>query len=228
MQSQRQRSRSVGAQTLLVFLLLGLMLGLGVHRARAGYTGPNRKKTVCGGRYNVYYHTDTAHRYLCTFRTLCGDDPGPFAVRCSGQICRELGAGLPYLQVEQACQEEVLPPATVTGEVQCTGQNGWCQDGAVVHITGQEPLSGYTITGIEGTRDGVQFACPGAVCDVPVSGNGTHTVTYWALSSYGDTSEQGTQQVKVDADAPQMTYSLAPGSPDGANGWYVTQGFLKF
>ena len=218
MANQATRFQRMGGLLRLLLFGLGLGLGLIAQPARADYTGPNRQ-------HQVYVFTRVVSsydgRYYCTFKHLCGDQTSE--TRCSKALCKDLGAGKPYLTTVAIYQNVNLPPATVTGEVQCTGQNGWCQDSAVVHITGQEPLSGYTITGIEGTRDGVQFACPGAVCDVPVSGNGTHAVTYWALSSYGDTSEQGMQQVKVDADAPQMTYSVAPGTPDGANGWYVTQ-----
>ena len=190
-----------------------------MRRALADYTGPNRSTQ------GAYVATDVINaftgRYSCSFKNVCGDTTN-WGLRCSADLCRDLALGLPYLTLVPHYETVNLPPATVAGEVQCTGQNGWCRGNAVVHITGHEPLSGYTITGIEGLLDGAQFACPGAVCDVPLEGSGTHTVVYWALSSYGDTSEQGTQQVRVDADAPQMTYSVQPGAPDGANGWYAS------
>jgi len=165
---------------LLRLLLFGLGLGLGLlaQPARADYTGPNRHQH----RYIFTRMVASANgRYYCTFKHVCGDVTSE--TRCSDALCQDLAAGLPYLTTVPIYTNQDLPPATVAGEVQCTGQNGWCQDSAVVHITGQEPLSGYTITGIEGTRDGVQFACPGAVCDVPVNGSGAHTVSKTASQS---------------------------------------------
>ena len=126
---------------------------------------------------------------MCSYDITCGDNPStPGAVQCSDAICTNLAQGLPYLQVEDSCHDESLPPATVSAQLQCNGNGGWCRDSAVVAITGSEPLSGYTIIGIEGTLDGAAFACQGATYNVPVSGSGSHHLTYWALSSYGDTS----------------------------------------
>jgi len=126
--------------------------------------------------------------------------------------------GLPYLRVEDSCHEVQDPPATVNASVQCSGGGGWCRDSAVVAISGSEPVSGYTIVGIEGTLDGVTFACNTALCNVPVTGGGNHHLTYWALSSYGDTSLMGETDVRIDADNPSITWQLP--APDGNNGWY--------
>ena len=87
---------------------------------------------------------------MCSYDITCGDQPStPGALKCSDAICADLAIGLPYLRVEDSCHNESLPPATVAAQLQRSSSGGWCRDSAVVAITGSEPLSGYTITGIK-------------------------------------------------------------------------------
>ncbi len=80
-------------------------------------------------------------------------------------------------------------------------------------ITGEEPLPNEEITGIGGLIDGVPFTCdsPCHIRLAPTDADGV-TVEFWAYSSYGDSSETYTAQVRVAADNE--------GNPDQSY-WFV-------
>jgi hypothetical protein len=82
-------------------------------------------------------------------------------------------------------------------------------------LLGEEPLPNERITAIQGTYAGRPFYCEGDRCALPlqvtpVSG---FTVEFWAESSYGDTSQKYTAQVRV----IDSGVSTSPGS----GGYYV-------
>ncbi len=73
-----------------------------------------------------------------------------------------------------------------------------CENQAILVLRGQEPLPNEHITRIEGTMDGQPFSCD-PVCKLilaPTSSEGV-TLQFWAWSSYGDSSEVFTAQVRV-------------------------------
>lgn len=86
-------------------------------------------------------------------------------------------------------------------------------------LNGSEPLAGYNILAIEGSLNGQTFACSGSACDVPLN-EGNNDFTFWALSSYGDSSEMGTLSVKVDTVSPNVGLDVI--GSNGTNNWYVS------
>ena len=68
-----------------------------------------------------------------------------------------------------------------------------------LHLEGIEPLPNEVIISIQGFLDGVPFNCPGSACDLPLPPTGSTgiPVQFWATSSYGDSSEIFTAQVRV-------------------------------
>jgi hypothetical protein len=80
-------------------------------------------------------------------------------------------------------------------------------------ITGEEPLPNEEITSIGGTIDGKPFTCdsPCYIRLAPTDADGV-TVEFWAYSSYGDSSEIYTAQVRVAAENE--------GNPDQSY-WFV-------
>ncbi len=62
-----------------------------------------------------------------------------------------------------------------------------------------EPLPNEQIIQIVGRINGLNFSCPGAICDLPLSPTGMNgsLVEFWAESSYGDASPIFTAQVRV-------------------------------
>lgn len=80
-------------------------------------------------------------------------------------------------------------------------------------------MAGYQITLIEGTRNGETFACNGTSCDIPLL-EGENAFTFWALSSWGDSSRMGSLTVRVDTRPPQINGTMS--GTTGENGWYVS------
>ncbi len=94
-----------------------------------------------------------------------------------------------------------------------TSSTNICEFEPVLVLTGFEPLSGYEITGIEGTYDNQSFQC-GSPCrlKLPVTGEQIVTLQFWAYSSYGDSSEAFEAKVRVAV--------ATAGDPDRSY-WYV-------
>lgn len=128
------------------------------------------------------------------------------------------------------CATTNLPEATVNGSLGCAtaGNNGWCRGGATVSLSAHEPLAGERIQYIEGNLGAGLFT----VCDPADNANvscswtpaeGNNTLSFWAHSSYGDTSDLETLPCKVDTIAPtsDLDIDVSPASNGpNANGWY--------
>ena len=113
-----------------------------------------------------------------------------------------------------------LPPATISSSLQnCSLNNGWCNTASELSLNGTEPLSGYNILAIEGSLNGQTFACSGSNCNVPLN-EGNNDLSFWALSSYGDSSEMGTLSAKVDTVSPNVGLDVI--GSNGTNNWYVS------
>lgn len=106
---------------------------------------------------------------------------------------------------EQMIDREVvvpLPDARVWVSLEdCDeDENGWCtNEFPRLVLTGEEPLSGESITRIQGLVGSDAFACEGNRCDfllnaTPVQGI---TIIFWAESTFGDTSPTFEATVRV-------------------------------
>ncbi len=85
-----------------------------------------------------------------------------------------------------------------------------CEFMPTLVITGEEPLPNEQIVGIGGLIDGQPFTCntPCYIKLAPTDADGV-TVDFWAYSSYGDSSDTFTAQVRVARDNignPDQTY----------------------
>ncbi len=84
-----------------------------------------------------------------------------------------------------------------------------------LHFTGDEPLPNETIIALHIKIDGIETTCQGSTCDIllrPTGMSGT-TVEFWADSSFGDSSEKFTAQVRVIDSGVSSTPS--------SGGWYI-------
>ena len=164
------------------------------------------------------YFTDSA----CGWPKSCSSTTTPTTWTCSisgsssTEGCSDGEAGC-----EGTTQTVNQPPATISGSISCgdPGSNGWCRSAASLSLSGSEPLSGYSITALEGTRNGVTFACAGSSCSVDLL-EGQNDFTYWALSSWGDSSSMGSASGRVDTGAPVINGTLT--GTAGDNSWYVS------
>ncbi|HSR47944.1 MAG TPA: hypothetical protein VLL77_08140 [Anaerolineales bacterium] len=121
----------------------------------------------------------------------------------------------------QVEQQSSLPEATISGSITCTspGSNGWCRGGGALDLAGDEPVSGESILALEGTHNGATFACPGESCSVGLN-EGSNDFTFWAISSFGDTSRMGSASGGQDSQDPSLSGSVS--GTGGDNGWYVS------
>jgi len=111
------------------------------------------------------------------------------------------------------------PPATVAGGLTCTlGLGGWCISAATVTVSGSEPVAGFSITSIQGLDNGAAYSRPGALAVFSFGDTPGRTLTYQAVSSYGDSSFAGSLTARVDTMAPTVNASVS--GPVGLGGWY--------
>ncbi len=97
----------------------------------------------------------------------------------------------------------LLPPALVwlslegCDAISRVGTN-ICENTPILVLQGQEPLPNQHIVGIEGTMDGQPFSCD-PTCRIqlaPTDADGV-ALQFWAWSSYGDSSQEFSAQVRV-------------------------------
>ena len=217
-------------KTIVYFVLVILILGIATP-ALADYLGPNRvvteSTTVCKViLYECrYVPAKDEWRYKRVDNWSCPSESDPWedtSSEPSSQGCSAATEGDQYWAKEQTGEEvtTTYPSATITGSLQsCTLQNGWCTTTPRLSLNGGEPVSGYRIIAIEGSLNGQTFACANSTCSVPLN-EGNNNFTYWALSSWGDSSTMGTLNAKVDSQLPNITGTFSGTS--GANGWYLS------
>jgi len=126
-----------------------------------------------------------------------------------------------FLVDSEPAQREIaveLPPATAWVTLEdcedlATSSTNLCEYIPKLVISGHEPLPNEEITGIAGLINGEPFDCssPCRIKLAPTDESGT-TVEFWAYSSYGDSSEVFSAQVRV--------AESSEGDPDRSY-WYV-------
>jgi len=213
----------------------------------AAYTGPNRTTTVtiwdrqqCSyhATYSTYgcnltlYHTtggcDSAGSTAGYFNpTACVGWPGTCGSDISCNISLTGSSTVGCSSGDTGCTSHTstvnLPPATVSGSTSCAnpGNAGWCRGGATISLTGNDPVSGWTITAIESDLFG--NLCTGNSATLSCVWNfpeGSTSMKYWADSSNGDTSYASSASMNVDSVAPSVSISFS--GTAGLNGWYTS------
>ncbi|MBN1438456.1 MAG: hypothetical protein JW929_03520 [Anaerolineales bacterium] len=226
------------------FLLSLLILFFGVGSVQMDWNPPNRppsgsscSRTCCfytasgtwGGQpYGCYLSTGNgsgclpAGNYVSYFNPSACDG---WPVDCATMGCSISGPAGCSGPSDPCCfcSTTYYPPASVSGPgYSCAvpGNAGWCRGGGLLHVTAQEPMDPYVITGIEAD---VGMLCGGLSGDdvecywsFP---EGVSSFNYWANSSYGDSSAQDSAAMNVDSGQPLLIDSFTPGVP-GNNGWY--------
>ena len=214
-----------------IFSLATVIMALTVATpALAEYIGPKRTvtetRTVCKVILKeCEFSTEKQEwRYKTIDSWSCSLESKPWQAYSNNQrACNDTlhTDGYQYWEREDVTYTETntYPPATITGAIQsCTLRNGWCITPPQLSLTGFEPVAGYTIIGLEGTLNGQTFACTNASCNVPLS-QGNNNFTYWALSSFLDSSQMGSLTAKVDSIPPNISASLS--GTAGLNTWYL-------
>src|SRR5260221_3737533 len=214
-----------GRKALLYLAVLVLMFGIATP-VLADYLGPDRTSTeshVETYDYGVWSKDDPGYPSNPTCHHTGG---GSDCIVCTWKHSPGNPCGDAEYWYKTGTKSEVvtttidLPPATINGSLQnCNLNNGWCVAAPQLSLNASEPLSGYHILAIEGSRNGQTFACSNSTCSVPLN-EGNNNFTFWALSSYGDSSTMGTVNAKVDSQQPTITGTFS--GTAGSNGWYLT------
>jgi hypothetical protein len=93
--------------------------------------------------------------------------------------------------------------------------------GAVLQLSGYEPVAGEHITGIEWTLNGETFAVQNSASVTIPALEGQSDFQYWAHSSFPDTSLMGASTLYLDSQSPLVSASSLVGTL-GDNGWYIS------
>jgi hypothetical protein len=220
----------------IIFLIVIAILLASATPVLADYLGPNRTVTETTSSCQIvlneckYVSSKDDYRFKQVDTWSCSLESKPWRAypgQEPSQGCTSSSLGEKYWSREDISRETTTtyPPATISGILQnCTLSNGWCTTSPQLSLTGNEPVSGYQIIGIEGTLNSQLFACTGASCNVPLV-EGTNNFTYWAHSSFTDTSEMGSLSANVDAQPPMISSSTS--GTLGSNGWYTSSVLFK-
>jgi hypothetical protein len=230
---------------LRIFLLSLLVLLAGIAAGLYSYTGPNRSVTTASWErkachYQAVYDPPGPGYYGCSLTLYTqpdsgcpGNTAGYFTASACGWPgfgCTDVGCSISSSSSTESCSSgdagctrttstTSLPPATVSGSTSCSnpGRNGWCIGEARLDLSASEPLSGYSITGIESSQG---MLCGGDSCTWTFP-EGRTSLSFWALSSYGDTSTQASASMDVDTVPPAVSIIPSGGTP-GENGWFTS------
>ena len=203
--------------------------------ALAGYTGPDRETTkkIRDPEHDkwtlIMNNPPLGCHSVCVIYHTCDEHP---SVPRQEAVCCGVGSGwrADSSSCEMAFRTVIvkLPPAVVSGSFNCgtLGEDGWCRGSPILDLNANEPLEGEVITYIEGDIEG----SPSVLCDPPDNpsiscswtdgGEGSLGISYWAVSSYGDTSEQASDTWRVDTVPPEVTLEQSGGTI-GGGGWYL-------
>ncbi len=109
----------------------------------------------------------------------------------------------------------LAPPMVWITLPDCVAEDGTnrCERPPTLVLHGEEPLGGEEIISITGAVDGESFTCLDAICQLPINetDEGGSELSFWAVSSYGDTSRNFNARVRV----------LAAENEQGEPFWYV-------
>lgn len=219
---------SVSRRKFIYFIVLLISL-VSVTPVLAEYIGPQRTVTETINACKIvllecqFVSSKNDYLYHKINEWSCSNESRPWRDYPSEppRSCSSQALGEEYWERDEIPRQvtTTYPPATISGTLQnCTLNNGWCVTAPHLSLIGSEPVAGYSILAIEGTRNGQTFACSGSSCNLPLV-EGVNNLTFWAFSSFTDTSLMGTWSGKVDTQQPTITGSLT--GTAGSNGWYT-------
>jgi hypothetical protein len=115
-------------------------------------------------------------------------------------------------------------PVSASHSFNCAtpGNAAWCRGGLNLSLSATETIPGQTVQHFE-TASGIlcdPADAASVTCSTPVTLEGAQSSSYWAVSSFGDTSLAQSYSWKLDSQSPNVDSSSPAAS--GANGWYTS------
>ena len=161
MRTQHSHHRSK-IQKIACLFILAIALAV-VTPVLAAYLGPNRTRTVQQTSCDVilyqcqYIASKGVYRDHQINSWSCSNESKPwlsYPSKSSG--CDSGSVGDKHWEKKDTVDTVTItyPEATVSGVLQnCSLNNGWCTTAPQLAISGSEPVSGYSILGIEGNAE---------------------------------------------------------------------------
>ncbi|MGA9531839.1 MAG: hypothetical protein WBR18_03905, partial [Anaerolineales bacterium] len=221
-------SRSLASTPIVLALALGILTA----RAQAEPEGPGRARTITVQvvRHSWWLSDASSGELLCTLAVDHEGLParGEVLELCGGEIYQAWlaspacdtadescqGVLLHQVSANQVSKQVVVQLEPASAELSLKGcqpidSGPACTDLPTLIIDGIEPLPNESIEAVRGTMDGLAFSCEDPQCALPLqpTGSSGRWLSFWATSSFGDTSEHYTAKIRV---------AMAPGG-----GWFV-------
>lgn len=174
-----------------------------------GWPHPEEVEYFCGGEISRAWMATTP----CVFSEVITS-----AEQCPG-LYLHLASVTPG---ERDIEVTLLPPEVFIDIADCDPQppENRCEILPRLHLMAEEPLPNEQIISIQGNIGSDYFNCQGNECTVPLPATGINGIqaTFWADSSYGDSTEVFTARIRVvpwgDFTAPEVNTGDKPA-------WYV-------
>jgi hypothetical protein len=210
--------------------------------------GPERKAeiNIAFTTYEWWLLTWQNSQRVCTIYVEHEGWPTPEEVKyhCGDQITRDWQATHPcafsegitkaeecpgfYLHLasatpgEREIEVKLLPPVVLIDIADCDPQppENRCETLPRLHLMAEEPLPNEHIISIQGTIGSEPFSCQGSECTVPLPATGINGIqaTFWANSSFGDSTETYTAQMRV---VPWGDFVAPDTETDDTPQWFV-------
>jgi hypothetical protein len=174
-----------------------------------GWPEPDEVKLFCGDQI--------AKDWMATNPCIFSEDVTS-AQQCPG-LYLHLASVTPG---EREIEVTLLPPEVFIDIADCDPQppENRCETQPRLHLMAVEPLPNEHIISIQGRIGSDFFSCQGSECTVPLpaTGNNGVQVTFWADSSFGDSTEIFSAQIRV---VPWGDFTAPDGSINDNPHWYV-------
>jgi hypothetical protein len=117
---------------------------------------------------------------------------------------------LPIVGGAQPAPSDTTPPASSASVDPAANAAGWDNGPVTVHISASDDDGGSGVASITVATSGAQSEAAttsdGSSVDVPVSAEGTTTITYYATDAAGNAESPHTTTVRIDETAPTIAY----------------------
>ncbi len=123
---------------------------------------------------------------------------------------------------ERQIEVSLMPASVYVDIADCNPQppENRCETLPSLHLIAEEPLPNEQIINIQGYIGNSPFTCQGGECFIPLPATGVNGVqaVFWADSTYGDSSETFTAQIRI---IPWGDFGAPDGQTTDEQQWYV-------
>jgi hypothetical protein len=118
---------------------------------------------------------------------------------------------LPIVGGAPVAPSDTTAPTSAAAIAPTPNEAGWNNGPVIVHLTADDEVGGSGVASLTVSTSGAQTAADatraGATLDVPVTAEGTTTVTYFATDGAGNAEAPRSVTVRIDETSPAVSYS---------------------